>query len=71
MKMIVQGGNSPPVLKEILQATTTDFKQVRSLLNLLEKEGEVVRVQEDLYFPQPLSTESSERLLSSLRGKEA
>lgn len=50
MKMIVQGGNSPPVLKEILQATTTDVRHVRNLLNLLEKEGQVVRVKEDLYF---------------------
>ena len=50
MKLIVGGGNSPPVLKEILQATATDVKQVRNLLNLLEKEGQVVRVKEDLYF---------------------
>lgn len=50
MKMIVQGGNSPPVLKEILQATGTDVKQIRNLLNLLEKEGQVVRVKEDIYF---------------------
>jgi selenocysteine-specific elongation factor len=46
----MDGGNSPPVLKEILAATRADVKQVRSLLNILVKEGQVVRVSEDLYF---------------------
>jgi selenocysteine-specific elongation factor len=50
LHLIVDGGNSPPVLKEILAATRSDQKQVRSLLNILEKEGQVVRVSEDLYF---------------------
>jgi selenocysteine-specific elongation factor len=50
LHMIVSGGNQPPVLKEIIAATGPDPKQVRSLLGVLEKEGKIVRVKEDIYF---------------------
>ncbi|MBI4963346.1 MAG: selenocysteine-specific translation elongation factor [Desulfomonile tiedjei] len=50
LKIIVDGKNQPPVLKEILADTGSDNKQVRSLLNILEKEGKVVRIKEDIYF---------------------
>lgn len=50
LKTIVTGGNGPPLFKEIVAASGTDQKQVRSLLSLLEKEGKIVRVKEDLYF---------------------
>jgi len=50
LKIIVDGKNQPPVLKEILAEIGSDNKQVRNLLNILEKEGKVIRVKEDIYF---------------------
>jgi len=50
LRMIVSGGNQPPVLKELIAAAEMDPKQVRSLLGVLEKEGKIVRVKEDIYF---------------------
>jgi selenocysteine-specific elongation factor len=67
VEMIVQGGNSPPVLKEILQVTATDIKQVRSLLNLLEKDGQVVRVKEDLYFSAAFINEVKRKVVEFIQ----
>jgi len=50
VKLIAGGGNAPPVLKEILAETGADLRQVRSLLNILQKEEKVVRVKDDIYF---------------------
>lgn len=50
LRMIVGGGNQPPVLKEIVEATAADPKQIRNLLGILEKEGKILRVKEDIYF---------------------
>ena len=50
LQILTEGDNTPPTLKEILNRTGWDPKHVRSLLGILEKEGKVVRVSEDLYF---------------------
>lgn len=50
LAMIVSGDNQPPMVKEIVAGTQADPKQVRSLLSVLEKEGKIVRVKEDIYF---------------------
>ncbi|MBI5249245.1 MAG: selenocysteine-specific translation elongation factor [Desulfomonile tiedjei] len=49
-KMIVQGGNAPPVFKEIVAAGGVDSKQTRNLLGILERERIIVRISEELYF---------------------
>lgn len=63
LKMIVSGGNAPPVLKEIAAASGADVKHVRNLLSLLEKEGKVVRVKEDLYFSEGFMTETRRKMV--------
>ncbi|MDQ7784483.1 MAG: selenocysteine-specific translation elongation factor [Desulfomonilaceae bacterium] len=50
LKLIMEGGNAPPILREILEKTDGEIKHVRNLLNILEREGKVVRVKEDMYF---------------------
>jgi selenocysteine-specific elongation factor len=63
LQLIVDGRNSPPVLKEILAATRADQKHVRTLLSILEKEGQVVRVSEDLYFSAVFIKEIKQKLV--------
>lgn len=63
LEMIVSGGNAPPVLKEIVAASGADVKHVRNLLSLLEKEGKVVRVKEDLYFSAGFMTETRRKMV--------
>jgi len=48
--VLIDGDNTPPTLKEILNKTGWNPKQIRNLLSILEKENKVVRVSEDLYF---------------------
>jgi len=50
LRLIVDGGKAPPVLKEVLEKTGSEIKHVRNLLTILEREGKVVRVKEDMYF---------------------
>ncbi|HTY23885.1 MAG TPA: selenocysteine-specific translation elongation factor [Desulfomonilaceae bacterium] len=50
LKIISEGQQSPPLLKEIVENTHGDPKQIRTFLGMLEKEGKVIRVKEDLYF---------------------
>ncbi|MGB9618228.1 MAG: SelB C-terminal domain-containing protein, partial [Desulfomonilaceae bacterium] len=50
VRMLTDGGNTPPTMKEILNKTGWDQKQIRTLLGILEKENKVVRVSEELYY---------------------
>ncbi len=50
VRMLMDGGNTPPTMKEILNKTGWDQKQIRTLLGILEKENKVVRVSEELYY---------------------
>lgn len=62
LKIIVDGKNQPPVLKEILSETASENKQVRSLLNILEKEGKVIRVKEDIYFSAGFINQTKDKM---------
>jgi selenocysteine-specific elongation factor len=50
LKIILDGGAAPPGLKEILALIHADQKQAKNLLNLLEREGKIVRIREDIFF---------------------
>ncbi len=63
LRLIVAGGNSPPILKDILAETGADAKHVRNLLNILEKESRVVRVKEDIYFSTEFIDATKQKLV--------
>lgn len=63
LKLIVEGGKAPPVLKEMLAKTGADLKQVRNLLSILEKDGKIVRVKEDMYFSAGFITEIKRKMV--------
>lgn len=71
MRLIVQGGNSPPLLKELVLATKTDIKQVRTLLGLMEKEGKVVRVKEEIYFSNDFVEQIKTRLIDFFQTEQS
>jgi selenocysteine-specific elongation factor len=62
-EMIVQGRNAPPLFKELVAAGRVDVKQTRNLLGILEKEGRVVRISEELYFSSVFIEETKKRLV--------
>ncbi|MCX5860789.1 MAG: selenocysteine-specific translation elongation factor [Deltaproteobacteria bacterium] len=64
MKLISGGGNSPPLIKEIISATGAEIKKVRTLLSLMEKEGKVVRVKEDIYFSSDFIDQTKKKLVA-------
>jgi selenocysteine-specific elongation factor len=63
LRMIVQGGNAPPLVKEIIAGTKAEARQVRNLLDILEKENKVVRIKEDMYFSAGFMKEIREKLV--------
>ena len=62
-RMIIRGRNAPPVFKEIVAASGTNPKEARSLLGILEKEGVVVRISEELYFSNDFIEEVKKKLV--------
>ncbi len=62
LKMVTEGGNAPPTLKEIVEKTGSELAQVRNLLRILEKEGKLVRVKDELYFSDRFVTETKRKL---------
>ena len=42
--------HAPPVLKELISSVGAELKQVKSLLSVLEKEGKIIKIKEEMYF---------------------
>jgi len=62
LKIISQGRHSPPLLKEIVESIKGDPKQIRTFLGILEKEGKLIRVKEDLYFSEAFVSDVKRKL---------
>lgn len=67
LKMIVGGGNAPPVVKEMTTRTGSDVRRIRSLLGVLEKENKVVKVKEDIYFSIEFVEETKKKLADFIK----
>ncbi|BCS87746.1 selenocysteine-specific translation elongation factor [Pseudodesulfovibrio sediminis] len=46
----VAGGSTPPNLKNVLEPLGMDFKQASGVLKLLQDQGEIKRIKDDLYY---------------------
>lgn len=58
-----QGGATPPNLKDVLEPLGMDFKQASAVLKLLQDEGVLVRLTNDLYYHGPALEEIRNRML--------
>jgi len=45
-----QGGTTPPNLKDVLEPLGMDFKQASPVFRLLQDQGQLVRVKDDMYY---------------------
>ncbi|MGC8603873.1 MAG: selenocysteine-specific translation elongation factor [Desulfomonilaceae bacterium] len=59
--------NSPPLLKELVAKVGADTKQVKGLLTVLEKEGKIVKIKEEMYFPSDFIKSVREHLVDHLK----
>jgi len=69
LRMISEGRNAPPILKELITASNADVKTVRNLLNLLEREGKIRKVKEDIYFSIETINDIKQKLYEFLQGE--
>jgi selenocysteine-specific elongation factor len=67
LKLIIEGDAAPPVLKDLASTMGADQAGIRSMLGLLEKEGMVVRVREDMFFSAEFMKRIKERLVEFIR----
>jgi selenocysteine-specific elongation factor len=67
LQLITKPNNSPPVLKEVIAETGGNPKQIRSLLDILAKEGKIVRIKEDLYFASQFIEETKNKLADFIK----
>ncbi|MGD9186399.1 MAG: selenocysteine-specific translation elongation factor [Desulfobacterales bacterium] len=66
LKTYRQSGLQPPYFKELGKQLTADPSRARDVLNLLVKEGRLVKVKEDLYFDAEAVTRLKQRLVEFL-----
>lgn len=48
--LISKGASAPPLVKELIAKLKAEPKKIKDMLNLLEKEGRIIRIKEDMYF---------------------
>jgi len=66
IKTYRQSGLQPPYFKELGKQLTADPARARDVLNLLVKEGRLVKVKEDLFFDTDAVTRLKQRLVEFL-----
>jgi selenocysteine-specific elongation factor len=66
LKTYRESGLQPPYFKELGKQLTTDPARARDVLNLLVKEGRLVKVKEDLFFDAEAVTRLKQRLVEFL-----
>ena len=66
LKTYAESGLQPPYFKELGKQLNTDASRARDVLNLLVKEGRLVKVKEDLYFDAETVTRLKQRLVDYL-----
>jgi len=66
IKTYQESGLQPPYFKELGKQLTADPSRARDVLNLLVKEGRLVKVKEDLFFDADAVTRLKQRLVEFL-----
>ena len=66
IKTYKESGLQPPYFKELGKQLTADPSRARDVLNLLVKEGRLVKVKEDLFFDADTVTRLKQRLVEFL-----
>ncbi len=70
LKIYKESGLTPPNLKELPKTLDVEPSGLRDVLNLLTKEGRIVKVNEELYFDSSAIDHLKEQLVSYLKKHE-
>ncbi|WP_419784872.1 selenocysteine-specific translation elongation factor [Pseudodesulfovibrio sp.] len=65
------GGGTPPNLKDVLEPLGMDFKQAAPVFKLLQDQGELVRIKDDMYYHAAALSDIKERMLAFFAENEA
>jgi selenocysteine-specific elongation factor len=69
LELLEKGGFQPPFKEELAQTLKLDMKRLTDILNLLAKEGSLVRISETMYIPSSVFQKMIESLKSFFRNK--
>jgi selenocysteine-specific elongation factor len=62
----VAGGSAPPNLPDVLDPLGVSFKEAAPVFKLLQEQGELVKVKEDMYFSTPILAGLRDRVVAYL-----
>ena len=65
-----QGGATPPNLKDVLESLGMDAKQAAPVLRLLQDQGDLVRIKDDMYYHAPALNGIREGIIGFFAGHE-
>ena len=65
-----KGGSAPPNLPEVLDPLGVSFKEAAPVFKLLQEQGELVKVKEDMYFHAPVLADLRQRVEDYLASHE-
>ncbi|WP_272700037.1 selenocysteine-specific translation elongation factor [Desulfovibrio sp. Fe33] len=65
-----QGGATPPNLKDVLESLGMDAKQAAPVLRLLQDQGDLVRIKDDMYYHAPALNGIRESIIGFFAGHE-
>ncbi|NVN89059.1 MAG: selenocysteine-specific translation elongation factor [Desulfuromonadales bacterium] len=69
LELLTEAGNEPPTVKELMERCNRDEKSVRDTLDLLARNGSVVRVSHDLFYAAPAMALLRAKLVTFLKEK--
>ncbi len=70
LQAFLQGGITPPSVKEVLAPLDLEMKDAAPVFRLLQEQGELVKVKEDMYFTSQAMEQIKEMIRGFFRNKE-
>ncbi|GAB7023509.1 selenocysteine-specific translation elongation factor [Salidesulfovibrio brasiliensis] len=65
-----KGGIRPPNLKDVLEPTKMDFKQAAPVFRLLQEQGHLVKIKEEMYYHAPALEDIRNRIIAFFEDNE-
>ncbi len=64
------GGSTPPNLKDVLEPLGMDFKQAAPVFKLLQDQGLLVKIKEEMYYSAPAIRDITAKVVAGFAGRE-
>jgi selenocysteine-specific elongation factor len=70
MEIYEKGGLTPPNLKDVMASLSIEFKEAQPVYKLLQEQGRLVKVKEDMFFAASAVEELKSKIVDFFRSNE-